>query len=108
MEIQPVHTKANQSWIFIGRTNAEAETPIPWPSDVKNWLIEKDSDARKDWGQEKKATEGRCLDGIIDSMDMSLNKLQEIVKDRETWPAAVYRITKSDTAEWMKNNNEVQ
>ena len=55
-EIQPVHPKRNQSWIFIGRTDAEAETPILWPPDVKNWLIGKDPDAGKDWGQEEKGT----------------------------------------------------
>ena len=53
-EIHTVHPKGNQSWIFIGRTDAEAETPILWPSDVKNWLIGKDPDAGKDWRQEKK------------------------------------------------------
>ena len=53
-EIQPVHPKGNQSWIFIGRTDAEAETPTLWPPDVKNWLIWKDPDARKDWRQEEK------------------------------------------------------
>ena len=55
-EIQPVHPKGNQSWIFIGRTEAEAETPIPWPPDAKNWLIGKDPDAGKYWGQEEKGT----------------------------------------------------
>ena len=53
-EIQPVHPKGNQSWIFIGSTDAEAEAPILWPPDAKNWLIEKDPDAGKDWRQEKK------------------------------------------------------
>ena len=53
-EIQPVHPKGNQYWIFIGRNDAEAETPILWPLDVKNWLIWKDPDAGKDWGQEQK------------------------------------------------------
>ena len=53
-EIQPVHPKGNQSWIFIGRTDAEAEAPIPWPPDVKSWLIGKDPDAGKDWRQEEK------------------------------------------------------
>ena len=53
-EIQPVHPKGNQSWVFIGRTDAEVETPILWPPDVKNWLIWKDPDARKDWRQEEK------------------------------------------------------
>ena len=53
-EIQPVNPKGNQSWIFIGRTDAEAETPILWPPDAKNWLLRKDPDAGKDWGQEEK------------------------------------------------------
>ena len=53
-EIKPVHPKGNQSWIFIGRTDAEAETPILWPPDAKNWLIGKDSDAEKDRRQEEK------------------------------------------------------
>ena len=56
-EIQPVHPKGDQSWVFIGRTDAEAETPILWPPDVKSWLIWKDPDAGKDWGQEKGTTE---------------------------------------------------
>ena len=55
-EIQPVHPKGNQSWIFTGRTDAEAETPILWPPDVKNWVIGKDPNAGKDWGQEEKGT----------------------------------------------------
>ena len=55
-EIQPVHPEGSQSWIFIGRTDAEAETPVLWPPDVKNWLIWKDPDARKDWGREEKGT----------------------------------------------------
>ena len=57
-EIQPVHPKGNQSWIFIGRADAESETPILWPSDAKNWLIWKDSDAEKDWRQEEKGMTG--------------------------------------------------
>ena len=55
-EIQPAHPKEDQSWVFIGRTNAEAETLIPWPPDAKNWLIWKDPDTGKDWGQEEKGT----------------------------------------------------
>ena len=55
-EIQPVHPKADQSWVFIGRTDVEAETPILWPPDAKSWLIWKDPDAGKDWGQEEKGT----------------------------------------------------
>ena len=83
-EIKPVNCKGNLSWIFIRRTDAEAETPILWPSDVKSWLIGKDPDAGKQWRhKEKGTTEDEMLDGITDSMDMHLNKLQEIVKDKE-------------------------
>ena len=55
-EIQPVHSKGDQSWVFIGRTNVEAETPILWPPDAKSGLIGKDSVAGRDWGQEEKGT----------------------------------------------------
>ena len=69
-EIQPVHPKGNQSWIFIGRTDVEAESPILWLPDVKNWLIVKDPDAGKDWSQEAKGQQRvRWLDGITNSMD---------------------------------------
>ena len=77
-ETKPVHPRGDQSWVFIGRTDVEAETPILWPPDAKNWLIGKDPDAGKDWGQEEKeATEDKRLDGITDLMDMSLSKFWE-------------------------------
>ena len=72
-EIQPIHPKGDQSWMFIGRTDVEAETPILWPPDAKNWLIGKDPDAGKEWRQEEK---GMTEDGISDSMDFSLSKLR--------------------------------
>ena len=74
-EIRPVNSKGNQSWIFIGRTDAEAETLIIWPPDAKNCLIWKDPDAGKDWGQRRRGWQSmRWLDGIADSIDMSLSK----------------------------------
>ena len=71
-EIQRVHPKGDQSWVFIGRTDVEAETSILWPPDVKSWLIWKDPDAGRDWGQEEKGvTEDEMLNDFINSVDMS-------------------------------------
>ena len=97
-EIQPVNPKGNWPWIFIGRTDAKAEALMLWPPGAKSWLIGKDPDAGKDWGQkEKRATEDEMFGWITDSMDMSLSKLWEIVKDRKVWRAAVHAVAKSWT-----------
>ena len=68
MEIQPVHSKGDQSWVFFGRTDAKAETPMLWPPHAKSWLIGKDSDAGRDWGQEKGTTEDK--DGWMASLTL--------------------------------------
>ena len=111
-EIKPVNPQGNQPWIFIGRTDAKAETPILWPPDVKNWLIyfiiiiiiiwndsfKKTLMLRKTEGRRRRGGKRlRWFHGITELMDMSLSKLQELVKDREPWHASVNEVAKSWT-----------
>ena len=101
-EIQPIHPKGDQSWVFIGRTDVEAETPVLWPPDAKSWLIWKVLDAGNDWRQEEKGmTEDEMVDGITASMDMSLGKL--VVGDGQGGLVCYGSWSRKelDTTEWL-------
>ena len=104
-EIQLAHPKGDESWIFIGRTDAESETLILWPPDAKSWLIEKDPDAGEDWRQEEK---GMTEDEMV-RWNHRLNEHEfeqaELMTDREAWHAAVHGVAKSWT--WLSDWTEL-
>ena len=106
-EIQPVHPKGDQSWVFIGRTDAEVETPILWPLNAKNWLIWKEPDAGKDWRQEKKEMTEDEMVGWHHWFNRHelFEKTTGVVIDREVWSTAVHRVAKSQT--WLSDSTEL-
>ena len=104
-EIKPVNPKGNQSWIFIRKTDAEAETPVLWPPDVKSWLIRKDPHAGKDWRQEEKGmTEDKMVGRHHWLNGHEFVQAPGVVDGQGSLAAAVHGVTESDTTEWLNNN----
>ena len=101
MEIQPVHSEGDQPWDFFGGNDVEAEIPVLWPPHEKSWLIGKDSDAGRDWGQEEKGTTEDEMAGWHHWLD----GLRELVMDRKAWCAAAHGVAKCWT--WLSDWTEL-
>ena len=105
-EIQPVHSKGDQPWVFFGKNDAKAEAPVLWPPHAKSWLIGKDPDAGKDWRQEEKGTTEDELVGWPHWVEAhEFKQTPETVKDGGTWQAIVHVIAESDMIEWLNGNS---
>ena len=105
--VHPVHPKGDQFWVFIGGTDAKAETPILWPAHVKSWLIGKDSDAGRDWGQEEKGTTEDEMAGWHHRLNgRKFEWTPGVGMDREAWRAAIHGVAKSRTrlSDWTELN----
>ena len=106
-EIQPVHSEGDQSWVFFGRNDAKAETPVLWPPHAMSWLIGKNSDAGRAWGQEEKGMTEDEMAGWHHQLDgREFDELRELVMDREAWRAAIHGVAKSWTqlSDWTERN----
>ena len=106
-EIQPVIPKGDQSWVFFGRTDAKAETPVLLPPHAKSWLIWKDSDAGRDWGQEEKGTTEVEMAGWHHWLDGCESEWTPGVGDRQAWRATIHGVAKSGTrlSNWTELNS---
>ena len=104
-EIQPVHSEGDQPWVFFGRNDIKAETPVLWPPHAKSWLIRKDSDAGRDWGQKKGTTKDEMAGWHHWLNGRELSELWELVMDRKAWRAAIHGVAKSRT--WLSNWTEL-